>query len=118
MPDLFYGPYRNRREPMLYTPGMQPIHTGIFSRYEIDGLAPRHKKRHVAHFWHWCERKHSILSWHDLEVSKHEFTVFVPSLLPIVDVLEYARHQYPEVMPSPITFRIHQHFDEVLLYDD
>lgn len=115
MPDLYYGPYGLRKEPMLYTPGMQPVMTGIFDRFQIDGLAPRHRLRHVAHLWHWRERKHTILSWHDTD--PHEHTIFIPSLLPKLEAMEYARIQFTPVMPPATTFRIHQDFDEVLLYD-
>lgn len=118
MPDLYYGPYGLRKHPELYTPGMQPVMTAVFDRYRLEGLAPRHRKRHVAHLWHWRDRKHTILSWHDTEVTPYEHTILIPALLNRYEALEYARLQFEPVMPSPITFRLHQDYDEVLLYDD
>lgn len=117
MPDLYYGPYGDHKKPELYTPGMRMILTTVFDSFKLSGLAPVHEKKHVANFWQWLDKKHTVLSWHDNDVSRYEFSVFIPSLMDQREALEYARTVFPEVMPSPITFRFHQDYHEALLYD-
>ena len=118
MPDLYYGPHGLRKKPELYTSDMQPVMTSVFDSFRLYGFAPESEKRHVANLWHWAERGHTILSWHDLEKSKHEYTLFMSSLLDHASALEYARLRFPLIVPSPLTFRISQRWGKALEYDD
>lgn len=117
MPDLFYGPYGNEPKARLYVPGMRMIETTIFDSFKLIGLAPRCEKRHIANFWQWLDKKHTVISWHEIDNARYESSVFIPALLNQRDSLEYVRTKFPEVMPSPITFRFFQDYDEALLYD-
>lgn len=116
MPLLFYGPYEvDERE--LYVPGMKRITTGVFDKFKIKKLAPPDRRRAVANFWWWESKKHTMFSWHDLELSEKEFTILIPQLLDQRQALELAREEFPEVMPSPIIFRFAQDYHEALSYD-
>lgn len=116
MPDLYYGVYGNKKKPQLFVPGMELVHSAVFDTFKLTGLAPASARPHIAHFWHWVDKKHTVISWHDPQVSRYEASVFIPSLMNQQDALEYARQLFPEVMPSAITFRFSTH-DEAFLYD-
>ena len=116
MPLLFYGPY-GTEDRDLYVPGMRRITTSVFDKFKIKKLAPPHKLRAVANFWWWESKKHTMFSWHDLELSPKEFTILIPQLLDQRQALELARDEFPEVMPSPIIFRFAQDYNEALSYD-
>lgn len=116
MPDLYHGPYGEHNKPLMYVPGMRRVESKVFDTFKLDGVAPASQLRHVANTWHWTDKKHTILAWHD-PVDKHERQVFIPSLMDQRDALEFARIKFPEVMPSPISFRFAQSHHEVLLYD-
>lgn len=116
MPLLFYGPYEVEDRD-LYVPGMRRITTKVFDSFRINKLAPANKLRAVANFWWWEKRKHTIFSWHDLELSRKEFTIFIPQLLDQRQALELAREEFPEVIPSSIIFRFAQDYHEALSYD-
>lgn len=115
MPDLYHGPYGDFKQPLLYAPGMRRIEGKAFDSFKLEGLAPRSELDHLCNIWHWEDKKHTLMAWHDH--SKHEAQVFIPALLDQREALEYARTKYPEVMPSPITFRFCQGYYEVLVYD-
>ena len=116
MPLLFYGPYETE-DRELYVPGMKRITTSVFDKFRIPKLAPADKRRAVANFW-WCKaKKHTMFSWHNLELSSKEFTILIPQLLDQRQALELARDEFPEVIPSPIIFRFAQDYHEALLYD-
>ncbi len=117
MPLLFYGPYGEDPKRNLYVPGMRLIETTVFDKFRVSKLAPPHKDRAVANFWWWRSKKHTMFSWHDLELSRKEFTILIPQLLNQRQALELARDEFPEVMPSPIIFRFAQDYDEALSYD-
>lgn len=117
MPLLYYGLYGDDKKPQLYTPGMRRIETGVFDSFKLIGLAPRDELRAIANFWHWHDKKHTVISWHEETRCKYESSVFLPGLLKQADALELARVEFPEIMPSPIIFRFFQDYDEALKYD-
>lgn len=117
MPDLYYGPYNGHRKPQLYVPGMRPVESKVFDSFKLIGLAPACGLRHIANFWQWLDKKHTVISWHETDQCKYESSVFIPSLLDQREALEYARTVFPQIMPSPITFRFFQEYHEALLYD-
>ena len=117
MPLLFYGPHDDTEKRRLFVPGMRPITTNVFDKFRIKHLAPIHKLRAVANFWWWRSKKHTMFSWHDLELSPKEFTILIPQLLDQRQALELARDEFPEVIPSSIIFRFAQDYHEALSYD-
>lgn len=116
MPLLFYGtrPESADRTPELYGVRLQPIETRVFDSYRVDKLAPYSKRRAVANFWWFTERKHTAFSWHDDR--GREQTIWVPGLLNHRDALMLARLEFAEVIPSPIIFRFNNE-RKVYLYD-
>lgn len=117
MPDLYYGPYGDSKKPLLYVPGMRRVESQVFDSFKLVGLAPACGWKHIANFWRWLDKKHTVISWHETDNSRYESSVFIPSLMDQREALEYARTVFPEVMPSPITFRFFQGYDEALLWD-
>ena len=116
MPMLFYGTTGDTRKRCLHGgKKLEPIKSSVFDKYKVDKLAPHSRLTHVANFWHFVDRGHSAISWHDERGI--EQTVFIPALLSHIDAIAVARQEYPEVMPPPLTFRINNE-DGVYLYHD
>jgi hypothetical protein len=104
MPLLFYGklPGSKRR---LYAPSLRPIESSVFNSFKVKHLAPLSRKKFVANYWWFEERKHTALSWF-LHEEAHEHTVFIPGLHGQFEALAIARREFGVLIPSPTVFRV------------
>lgn len=115
MPMLFYGRLTTGQSKNVYSGGLRLIRTSIFDSYKVEGLAPASRLSSVAHFWHFRQKKHSVIAWYQEDL-KSEQTVWLPGLLSWQECLELSRVEFPSVIPSPIVFRWRLD-PEVLAYD-
>jgi len=115
MPMLFYGTTEGSRKRRLHGVRLQPIKSTVFDHFKVDKLAPRSKLLHVANFWHFVDRDHTALSWHDEQ--GNEQTVFIPNLVGQIDAIAIARQEYPSVIPPPSTFRINNEHEAYPYHD-
>lgn len=120
MPLLFYGTLPGDEHRKLYAGNMREIETSVFDSYMVKHLAPyidldsNCNPWAVANFWHFTNRKHCAIAWHD-EHKGREQVVWLPSLLEQIDALTVAREAFGQVIPSSIIFRFNNE-DEVYEY--
>jgi len=88
----------------------------IWDHFRLTGLATESDLHCVATFWHLPTYRHSCLAWRQ-DGYRKEQKVIVPGLLTWREALELSRVAFPDVIPSPIIFRIANE-DEALIYDD
>lgn len=87
----------------MYLPGCQE--TTLYDWCRLKYLSPDCQSHCLASLIHWPQKQYSILAWREDDF-RLERKIFIPSLLSPTKALELARGAFPEIIPSPIVFRL------------
>jgi hypothetical protein len=107
MPTLYHGPAPKRKKPTLFGVDMLPIAaTHLYSHFlpKARGRLAPTRQVDVARLTWFKKHNTTALSWQDVRGIEH--TVFLSGLHKAVVAVPVARHEFPQVIPSPTVFRV------------
>lgn len=105
MPLMYYGPLTPRQSRLVLTGPTIAYNDPDYRWARIEDVVPDDPRNCLASYWQWVDRKHTILAWRQNDW-KADRVILLPGLLKLIDALTVAREAFPDIIPSPIVFRV------------